>query len=136
LTNFSLNKKSDNFVKNTVADNDGEGSKWSHRAFRRFLRDQGIDDAAVFSQIEALAVKTLISIEHSVSLNLARHRATWNCAFELYGFDVMLDQDLQPWLIEVNVCPSLSSSSPLDKGIKYESPVLSIHRFIFTAESK
>merc|ERR1719478_1371043 len=38
--------------------------------------------------------------------------------FEIYGFDVMLDEKLKPWLLEVNVSPSLSSSSPLDKRIK------------------
>jgi len=41
-----------------------------------------------------------------------------NPCFELYGFDVFLDNELKPWIIEVNVCPSLSSSSPFDKKIK------------------
>ena len=40
-----------------------------------------------------------------------------NC-FEVFGFDVFLDEDLKPWVIEVNVAPSLSSSSPLDKKCK------------------
>jgi hypothetical protein len=38
--------------------------------------------------------------------------------FELFGFDVLLDKALKPWLIEVNVACSLASSSPLDKWIK------------------
>jgi hypothetical protein len=41
-----------------------------------------------------------------------------NQCFELYGFDVMMDSKLRPWLLEVNVCPSLSSSSPYDKQVK------------------
>ncbi len=38
--------------------------------------------------------------------------------FELYGFDVLFDYKLKPWLLEVNVFPSFSSSSKLDKIIK------------------
>lgn len=31
---------------------------------------------------------------------------------------MLIDKKLKPWLIEVNVLPSLSSSSPFDKSIK------------------
>ena len=41
-----------------------------------------------------------------------------NACFEIYGFVVIIDHKLRPWLLEVNVSPSLSSSSPLDKQIK------------------
>lgn len=41
-----------------------------------------------------------------------------NSCFELYGFDVIIDESLKPWLLEVNVFPSLSSSSPFDKIVK------------------
>ena len=43
------------------------------------------------------------------------HRS--NC-FEVFGFDILLDSDLKPWLVEVNLSPSLSSDSPLDHTIK------------------
>lgn len=40
-----------------------------------------------------------------------------NC-FELFGYDVLLDVNLNPWLIEVNLSPSLGFDSPLDLKIK------------------
>ena len=61
--------------------------------------------------IDSLIVHTLKACQ-AVMIN-DRH------CFELYGYDIIVDDALKPWLIEVNVACSLSSSSPLDKLIKH-----------------
>ena len=38
--------------------------------------------------------------------------------YELFGFDIMLDHNLKPWILEVNISPSLHSNSQLDINIK------------------
>ena len=35
-----------------------------------------------------------------------------NCSFEIFGYDFMVDEDLKPWLIEVNTNPCLELASP------------------------
>jgi tubulin polyglutamylase TTLL1 len=35
-----------------------------------------------------------------------------NCSFEIFGYDFMIDEELKPWLIEVNTNPCLELSSP------------------------
>jgi tubulin polyglutamylase TTLL4 len=47
LTNFSVNKHSKKFVKNSKEDKDGEGSKWSLTALRKYYEANGINSEKV-----------------------------------------------------------------------------------------
>jgi len=135
LTNFSINKKAENYKKNTqgvdaagkpiessatAADTEeeaGMSSKWSLDELRAEYEKMGISYDEVFKNIKTLCIKTLMAVEPQITtaMRSAKHR---NQCFEVYGFDVIIDAKLRPWLLEVNVAPSLSSSSPYDKQVK------------------
>ena len=38
--------------------------------------------------------------------------------YECYGYDIIIDNDLKPWLIEVNASPSLHTTTIGDKILK------------------
>ena len=38
--------------------------------------------------------------------------------FEIFGFDIIIDSELKPWLLEVNHTPSFTADTPLDIKIK------------------
>ena len=39
-------------------------------------------------------------------------------SFQLYGFDILLDSKLEPWLIEVNGSPSMTANTQKDRQFK------------------
>jgi hypothetical protein len=118
LTNFSVNKKALNFKK-PEENNEGESaSKWSLKALRIAMEKQGINFADVWSKIKDIITKSLIAVEPVLTSNLNRASRNRHLCFEMYGFDIILDHKLKPWLLEINVLPSLSASSKMDKRIK------------------
>ena len=72
----------------------------------------------LWSRIYDVILKTL-ACGDSYVINSMKKRQLYrlNC-FEVFGFDILVDSDLKPWLIEVNLSPSLSPDSPLDMTIK------------------
>ncbi|KAG5446229.1 Tubulin polyglutamylase ttll4 [Clonorchis sinensis] len=117
LTNYSINRLNSEYVSNS-SDLAAKGHKWSLRALWVYFRSQGIAPAPVWSSIKDLVVKTAISTE--TAFNTAMH-SYCNHSYsvnEVFGFDIFLDEDLKPWLLEVNVSPSMHSDSPLDAKIK------------------
>ena len=50
-----------------------------------------------------------------------KHKSTYsnrNTFYELYGFDVLINNRMKPWLMEVNMCPSLNLKTSIDKQVK------------------
>ncbi|XP_065675366.1 probable tubulin polyglutamylase TTLL9 isoform X4 [Hydra vulgaris] len=121
LTNsrYNLNSIDDQFVhltnvaiQKTAPDYDPEGSKWSIHQLRLYLTAkhgvQAVKD--LFRLMDIIFIKSLQSVQR-VMIN-DKH------CFELYGYDILIDADLKPWLCEINASPSLTASNQTDYNIK------------------
>ena len=124
LCNYAVNKRSERFVRSTgdASEAGGQaGSIWSLDGFKRRLAEDLGDarSAEVWCQVDDIVVKTLRAAREG----MLDHRdddeareggsASSRQCFQLYGFDLMLDAEARPWLLEVNGDPGLRTESAI-----------------------
>jgi len=118
LTNYSINKKSSNIDTKLSNDHELMGIKWSLSALKTYFKDNKLDYSALEKKICDIIVKSIITIADSTIEEVKKLTSLPNCLFELYGFDILVDDKLDPWLMEVNLNPSLDCEAQIDNKIK------------------
>ncbi|XP_077436667.1 tubulin monoglutamylase TTLL4 isoform X1 [Vanacampus margaritifer] len=117
LTNYSVNKKNSEYQANSD-DKACQGHKWAVKALWHFLGSRGVNTTLIWEKIKDIVIKTIIASEPYVNSLLKMHVRTPYSCHELFGFDIMLDENLKPWILEVNISPSLHSNTALDVSVK------------------
>ncbi|KAM7354234.1 tubulin tyrosine ligase-like 4B isoform 2-T5 [Cochliomyia hominivorax] len=117
LTNYSINKFSENYSKNEDV-NACQGHKWTLQSLWSCLESRGVNTKRLWATLRNLVIRAIISGESGLNRTYRQNvNFRYNC-FELFGFDVLLDENLIPWLLEINISPSLHSELPLDLHVK------------------
>ncbi|ETO68763.1 hypothetical protein F444_14488 [Phytophthora nicotianae P1976] len=171
LTNYAVNKHSNNFETNKGDGIEGTGSKRSLKWFFVWLKEKLPNDKVIklWDQIGDICLKTILSVQPtlaqeyrstfakyirrpnsasrsdpqasdmSLGLDNKKRRPSSggdkvndkcessspagsstppSCSFALLGMDVLIDEQLKPWLLEVNHLPSFGCDSALDWSVK------------------
>ena len=105
LTNVAIQKFSDKY-------SDKHGGKWGLKSLRFYIESVFGKDVMMkcFEGINTIIIQSIKSVQ-SVIIN-DKH-----CC-EMYGYDVLLDSNCKPWLVEINASPSLTTTNEADKMLK------------------
>ncbi|NXQ54429.1 TTLL3 monoglycylase, partial [Anthoscopus minutus] len=85
---------------------------WSNKQFQEYLAQLGQADAwhqVLVPGMKAAILNALRSAQDRVHFRKG--------SFELYGADFLVGEDCQPWLLEINSCPTMSPSSAVTRQL-------------------
>ncbi|XP_076375568.1 putative tubulin polyglutamylase TTLL9 [Megalopta genalis] len=111
LTNMAIQLKSNGTEPRREAK---QGCKWALVKVREYLTARhGVEAVeALFQRISGVIMASLLAVQPVIMPG--------KNSFELYGYDVLLDEDLKPWLLEINASPALTGTDREDYRLKFD----------------
>lgn len=106
LTNVAVQKHNEQYNRET-------GGKWSLGELKAYISAKHGEETAnrSFRDVQSIMIRALESVADVIMND--KH------CFELYGYDIMFDSNLKPWLLEVNASPSLTANTKKDYRLKF-----------------
>jgi tubulin polyglutamylase TTLL6/13 len=122
LTNYSVNKHNSSFHENPDVEGTYDSShKCSMASVFEEITRKGGDVIKLRAEIERIVVLTVLSghafLRHNYEAAFRADDGRSRC-FEILGFDILVDHNLKPWVLEVNHSPSFHCGSNFDKELK------------------
>ena len=110
ITNYSFQKYNDNFQKFE------KGNEVPFFEFQKFIDEKYPEknyklNINLINKLKEIITITMRSVKDKINKN------GYNYQFEIFGYDFMLDNDFNIYLIEINTNPGLEESSPWIKVI-------------------
>lgn len=104
LTNSSINKYAHGM--GTKEGSKVYDNKWTLDQLKNYFCSSSLNFDLLWLRIEKIILLTCI--------NLCSTCPNYDNCFELLGFDIMVDDNLKPWLLEVNSSPAMAMDGAAD----------------------
>ncbi len=117
FTHTVVNMRNKNFThpKNFT---DERGNLWSMAALKNYLERNGKNYNKVYNDIKDLVIKSILSAEY-IFTKESRKKYFGKKVSTIIGYDILIDENLKPWLLEMNCkCPDLTPHNIVDEIIK------------------
>ena len=113
LTNNKIKNEFNHKIKNKE-----EGKKLTLTKYLSYLKENDIEYLSLIEKINDIIIKTIIScFEHLLS-KLDKYNLNDRNFFNLFGFDILINKEYEPILLDVENRPDMHIYDKIDKNIK------------------
>ena len=103
LTNLFINKKNANkFIYPRNLPNMEDSNLWNLETFQKYCARNNINYDKLKDEVSDIFIKMMISVREKIIKNIEKNKLESSNFYHLIGFDIILDENLKPYLLETN----------------------------------
>ena len=109
ITNGHFNFKDPNYNHNATFNTD-QGTEWSINVLKNYINKNGGNWEKIWNEIKNISVKSIL-----INFNIIKNKLLNDFKFlrsnnivQRFGFDIMIDDNMKPWLLEINGIPGMA----------------------------
>ena len=103
LTNLFINKKNKNkFIYPKNLPNMEESNLWNLETFQKYCARNDINYTQIFTEVGDIFIKMMITVREKIINYIKINDLEYSNFYHLIGFDIILDENLKPYLLETN----------------------------------
>ena len=109
ITNGHFNFKDPNYNHNATF-NTEQGTEWSINVLKNYINKNGGNWEKIWNEIKDISVKSIL-----INFNIIKNKLIndfknlrSNNIVQRFGFDILIDDNMKPWLLEINGIPGMA----------------------------
>jgi len=99
---MGINKNNKKYVYPKNIKNIEDSNIWNLSILRKYFLRKGLDYDRIYDQVKDIFIKMIFSVRQKLVNYMKKYRLNNSNFYHLIGFDIILDENLKPYLLEAN----------------------------------
>ena len=120
LTNLYVNiKNKKRFIYPQNNSNIEDSNLWNLKVFQNYLLKIGINYNTIYDKVKDIFIKMIFSVRKKLIKTIDNYKLSNSNFYHLIGFDIILDENLKPYLLEANRYTGLRDDNDAEKNFTF-----------------
>ena len=120
LTNMHINlKNKKKFIYPQNNSNIEDSHFWNLETLKKYLAKNNINYDIIYNQVKDIFIKMMFTVRQKIIKSIEEYGLSNSNFYHLIGLDIILDENLKPYLLEANRKPGFRDDNDAEKGFTF-----------------